>query len=171
MRSIAQRQKSISGSTPACRCNICYMATLNLRGISQELHQALKVRAAAESVSIQSLCVRFMWQGLEYEATVDKMSFGTAGHNSTRVGVGSQPKPAPKSSGFESRPSGPDGGSLVREGRATARVKTERIATGAAGKALASRAVKVLLEKRPHLNPVCPSCGALNGMHFRGCKA
>lgn len=47
----------------------------------------------------------------------------------------------------------------------------ERIATGAEGKALASRAVKVLLEKRPHLKPVCPSCGALNGMHQKGCKA
>ncbi len=60
-------------------------------------------------------------------------------------------------------------------------------ATGEEGKALAAKAVEILLEKRPHLKPKretttgyvapinpagkpCKACGALGGNHFRGCK-
>lgn len=38
---------------------------INLRGISQKLHDALKVKAVEEKVSLQSLCVRFLWWGLD----------------------------------------------------------------------------------------------------------
>jgi len=48
---------------------------LNLRHLSEELHKLLKVRAATEGVTIESLCVRFLWQGLDYEKTMDDMSF------------------------------------------------------------------------------------------------
>lgn len=39
--------------------------SIYLRGIGTELQQALKVRAASEGVTLQSLCVRFLWWGLE----------------------------------------------------------------------------------------------------------
>lgn len=42
-----------------------YMPNVNLRGISAELHGQLKARAALENVTLQSLCVRFFWQGLD----------------------------------------------------------------------------------------------------------
>lgn len=55
-------------------CYTCYMA-INLRHISEELHQKLNVRAATEKVTLESLCIRFLWQGLDYEGGVDDMSF------------------------------------------------------------------------------------------------
>lgn len=39
--------------------------SINLRYVGQELHQALKVRAASEGVTLESLCVRFLWWGLD----------------------------------------------------------------------------------------------------------
>lgn len=38
---------------------------INLRSVRGDLHQRLKVRAAEESVTIESLCVRYLWWGLE----------------------------------------------------------------------------------------------------------
>lgn len=38
---------------------------INLRSVQGELHQLLKIRAAKESVTIEYLCVRFLWWGLE----------------------------------------------------------------------------------------------------------
>jgi len=38
---------------------------INLRHISGELHQKLNVRAATEKVTLESLCVRFLWAGLD----------------------------------------------------------------------------------------------------------
>lgn len=45
-------------------CYSCYMA-VNLRSVTGELHQKLKMRAAQEGVTIESLCVRFLWWGLD----------------------------------------------------------------------------------------------------------
>lgn len=39
--------------------------SINLRNVGTELQQALKVRAASEGVTLQSLCVRFLWWGLD----------------------------------------------------------------------------------------------------------
>lgn len=38
---------------------------INLRSVTGELHQRLKMRAAQEGVTIESLCVRFLWWGLD----------------------------------------------------------------------------------------------------------
>lgn len=38
---------------------------INLRYVSQELHQLLKVRAASEGVTLESLCVNYLWLGLD----------------------------------------------------------------------------------------------------------
>lgn len=38
---------------------------VNLRSVTGELHQKLKMRAAQEGVTIESLCVRFLWWGLD----------------------------------------------------------------------------------------------------------
>jgi hypothetical protein len=38
---------------------------INLRSATGELHQKLKMRAAQEGVTIESLCVRFLWWGLD----------------------------------------------------------------------------------------------------------
>lgn len=39
--------------------------SINLRYISRELSRKLKVRAAEEGVTLQSLCVNYLWLGLE----------------------------------------------------------------------------------------------------------
>lgn len=39
---------------------------VNLRSVTGELHQKLKVRAVQEGVTIESLCVRFLWWGLHH---------------------------------------------------------------------------------------------------------
>lgn len=44
---------------------------INLRGLSEELHQKLRVVAIAERVSLQSLCVRYLWWGLERMGGID----------------------------------------------------------------------------------------------------
>lgn len=38
---------------------------INLRYVSKELQTKLKVRSAEENVTLESLCVRFLWQGLD----------------------------------------------------------------------------------------------------------
>lgn len=38
---------------------------INLRYVSKELQTKLKVRAAGENVTLESLCVRFLWRGLD----------------------------------------------------------------------------------------------------------
>lgn len=48
---------------------------VNLRSVTGELHQKLKMRAAQEGVTIESLCVRFLWWGLDTPTQVDAATF------------------------------------------------------------------------------------------------
>jgi hypothetical protein len=81
---------------------------INLRGIGAELHQSLKVRAASEGVTLQSLCVRYFWWGLDASARDDAMSVGAEVANGSGLArceqqrkqspVGSIPTPQTKRS-------------------------------------------------------------------------
>ena len=51
--------------------------SINLRNLGAELHQGLKVRAAEEGVTLQSLCVRFLWKGLDGGTDVDARAAGS----------------------------------------------------------------------------------------------
>lgn len=48
---------------------------INLRSVTGELHQKLKMRAAQEGVTIESLCVRFLWWGLDTASQVSDATF------------------------------------------------------------------------------------------------
>lgn len=39
--------------------------SINLRHVSKELHQKLKVQSVSENVTLESLCVNYLWLGLE----------------------------------------------------------------------------------------------------------
>ena len=44
---------------------------INLRYIGKELQRQLKVRAASEDVTIESLCVRYLWWGIERQEVLN----------------------------------------------------------------------------------------------------
>lgn len=45
---------------------------INLRYVSKELHSLLKARAATEQVTIESLCVNYLWMGLDQGGRNDR---------------------------------------------------------------------------------------------------
>lgn len=80
---------------------------INLRSVSKELHSLLKVRAAEEKVSIESLCVRFLWWGLDVKgssggvAQRERNSEGRTRKADVKLTVaGSIPAPTTKTDNF-----------------------------------------------------------------------
>ena len=76
--------------------------SINLRSVTGELQQRLKVRAAEEGVTIESLCVRFLWWGLDTPVEMTKASVGGVAQLAERRAhnpkvAGSMPAPATKS--------------------------------------------------------------------------
>ena len=47
---------------------------INLRSISEELHQQLRIKAAQGGVSLQSLCVSYLQQGLQRPEPISVVS-------------------------------------------------------------------------------------------------
>jgi hypothetical protein len=64
---------------------------INLRHISEELHQKLNVRAATEKVTLESLCVRFLWAGLD--------DLGDLNGSSDEKAIGDDPEPKSERAG------------------------------------------------------------------------
>jgi hypothetical protein len=60
---------------------------INLRSVTGELQQLLKVRAAQEKVTIESLCVRFLWWGLDANTHRDVPATGTEGERLAQKAV------------------------------------------------------------------------------------
>jgi len=74
-------------------CGVLMQAGINLRHISAELHQKLNVRAATEKVTLESLCVRFLWQGLDQPGGPDGIS--EVADNDPKGATGRKGKRAP----------------------------------------------------------------------------
>ena len=86
---------------------------INLRSVGKELQQALKVRAAAEGVTIESLCVRFLWWGLDTvdsggdNSAVEHQGMrGTTSQSPASEVAGSSPALATKTSDYFEEPKG-----------------------------------------------------------------
>jgi hypothetical protein len=87
---------------------------INLRHISAELHQKLNVRAATEKVTLESLCVRFLWAGLDRLGDLNGKEETSSKEKETEVrskqsGTRSEPKGSGKHVKAVSVTHGPNG--------------------------------------------------------------